>query len=288
MFVKVVAEPCTFQTIKVNHNRVPTLAPLANQIDMGTRGRGLGPAFTPRTRPTGVPPRKRKRRPRHHHVTTVPSTGSFLAPRSARRSDASQTQPGGRRAEACGAEGSLAGCGTRAARSKTCGARAAGQASARLAPRSARRSDAPNASGQSAGGSLRRHRPPARLRRPRVQTQPGRGCSRRSLRRTHARARAFALVRSCVGATRHRSRTIPPAGAHLGPRPPKQLVWRSRTPPRMGERAPSRRALDHPHQPAARPQIAPARAPPRALPASHLTDGRRMAAKTPRGDMKIL
>ena len=124
---------------------------------MGTRGRGLGPAFTPRTRPTGVPTRKRKRHPRHHHVTTVPSTGSFLAPRSggerdegwepgtrvhathgrptgvpprkrkrrprhhrvttvsstgnflaprsARRSDASQTQPGGRRAEACGAEG---------------------------------------------------------------------------------------------------------------------------------------------------------------------------------------
>jgi len=80
---------------------------------MGTRGRGLGPAFTPRTRPTGVPTRKRKRHPRHHHVTTVPSTGSFLAPRSARRSDASQTQPGGRRAEACGAKGSLAGCGAR-------------------------------------------------------------------------------------------------------------------------------------------------------------------------------
>ena len=48
MFVKVVAEPCTFQTIKVpNHNRVPTLAPLANQIDMGTRGRGL---WDPRSR----------------------------------------------------------------------------------------------------------------------------------------------------------------------------------------------------------------------------------------------
>ena len=31
--VKVVAEPCTIQTIKVpNHNRVPTLAPLANQM----------------------------------------------------------------------------------------------------------------------------------------------------------------------------------------------------------------------------------------------------------------
>ena len=43
-----------------------------------------------------------------------------------------------------------------AARSKTCGARAAGQASAHLAPRSARRSAAPNAAGQSAGGSWQR------------------------------------------------------------------------------------------------------------------------------------
>ena len=92
------------------------MAPLANQIDMGTRGRGLGPAFNAtHGRPTGVPPRKRKRRPRHHRVTTVSSTGNFLAPRSARRSDASQTQPGGRRAEDCGAEGSLAGCGARGA-----------------------------------------------------------------------------------------------------------------------------------------------------------------------------
>ena len=108
---------------------------------------------------TGVPPRKRKRRPRHHRVTTVSSTGNFLAPpRSARRSDASQTQPGGRRAEACGAKGSLAGCGARLRRdrSKTCGARAAGQASAHLASRSARRSDASNAAGQSAGGSRQR------------------------------------------------------------------------------------------------------------------------------------
>ena len=103
-----------------------------------------------------MPPRKRKRRPRHHRVTTVSSTGNFLAPRSARCSDASQTQPGGRRAEDCGAEGSLAGCGARAARSKTCGARAAGQASAHLAPRSARRSDAPNAAGLAAGGSWQR------------------------------------------------------------------------------------------------------------------------------------
>ena len=39
------------------------------------------PAFSRHTCPTGVPPRKRKRRPRHHRVTTVLSTGTFLAPR---------------------------------------------------------------------------------------------------------------------------------------------------------------------------------------------------------------
>ena len=47
-----------------------------------------------------------------------------------------------------------------------------------LAPRSARRSDASNAAGRSAGGSRRRQTEPGRLRRPRVQTpaahaQPG-------------------------------------------------------------------------------------------------------------------
>ena len=304
-----------------------------------------------------MPPRKRKRRPRHHRVTTVPSTGNFLAPRSARRSDASQTQPGGRRAEACGAKGSLAGCGARLRRvqrpaahaqpgrhrltslraprvartpqtqpgsrraeagsgakqrrlaprsarrsdarfgsprsalraslgrlkrSRAVGGRklaavpsngaslraprvARTLASAHLAPRSARRSDASNAAGQSASESLRRHRPPARLRRPRVQTQPGRGRSRRSLRRAHTRARfrARTIVRG------HDAPALPrqtACGAHLGPRPPKQLVWRARTPPRMGERAPSRRALDQPHQPAARPDrpsARPASRPPR-------------------------
>ena len=40
-FGKVVAEPCTIPIKVPNHNRVPTLAPLASQIDMGTRGRGL-------------------------------------------------------------------------------------------------------------------------------------------------------------------------------------------------------------------------------------------------------
>ena len=39
-----VAEPCTIQTIKVpNHYRVPTLAPLAIQIYMGTGGEGWDP-----------------------------------------------------------------------------------------------------------------------------------------------------------------------------------------------------------------------------------------------------
>ena len=38
-FGKVVAEPCTIQTIKVpNHYRVPTLAPLASQIYMDSGG----------------------------------------------------------------------------------------------------------------------------------------------------------------------------------------------------------------------------------------------------------
>ena len=43
----------------------------------------------------------------------------------------------------------------------------------RLAARCARRADASDAAGRSAGESLRRQRQPARLRRPRVRTQPG-------------------------------------------------------------------------------------------------------------------
>ena len=57
-----------------------------------------------------------ERRTRNRRVTTVSSTGNFLAPprsgalaihgaRRASLSDASQTQPGGRRAQACGAKG---------------------------------------------------------------------------------------------------------------------------------------------------------------------------------------
>ena len=308
-----VAEPCTIQTIKVpNHNRVPTLAPLASQIDMGTLGRGLGPAFTPRTRPTGVPPRKRKRRPRHHHVTTVPSTGSFLAPRSARRSDASQTQPGGRRAEACGAKGSLAGCGARLRRVQRPAAHAqpgrhrltslraprvartpqtqpgwqraeagSGAKQRRLAPRSARRSDArfgsPRSALRASLGRLKRSRAVSE----RKPAAPQAACQAAAPARSNAAwPRSFATEPSADARSRARCRarelvrgrdapSLPrqsACGAHLGPRPPKQPVWRSRTPPRMGEHAPSRRALDRPHQPAARPDrpsARPASRPPR-------------------------
>ena len=206
-----------------------------------------------------MPPRKRKRRTRHHRVTTVSSTGksAHLAPRSARRSEASNAagQSAGGSWQRCQAVGASLRA-PRVARTL---------ASAHLAPRSARCSDASNAAGQSVSESLRRHRPPARLRRPRVQTQPGRGRSRRSLRRAHARARLHAreLVRGRDAPSLPRQSAC---GAHLGPRPPKQPVWRSRTPPRMGERTPSRRALYQPHQPAARPDrpsARPASRPPR-------------------------
>jgi len=81
--------------------------------------------------------------------------------------------------------------------------------------------------------------------------------------RSRARCRARTIVRGrdAPALPRHTA-----CGAHLGPRPPKQLVWRSRTPPRMGEHAPSRRALYRPHQPAARaecPSARPASRPPR-------------------------
>ena len=156
-----------------------------------------------------------------------------------------------------------------------------------LAPRSADRADASDAAGRSAGESLRRQRQPAKLRRPRVRTHPGSGRQRKNLRRTHARARAAALVRSCVGATRRRSRAIPPAAPTLGrdrPNSPfgvcaRRRGWASAL--RAGERL---TALTSPPLD----QNVRAHAPPRALPASHLTDGRRMAAKAPRGAMGIL
>ena len=259
-----------------------------------------------------MPPRKRKRRPRHHRVTTVSSTGNFLAPRSARRSDASQTQPGGRRAEACGAKGSLAGCGARLRRVQRPAAHAqpgrnrltslraprvartpqtqpgsrraeagSGAKQRRLAPRSARRSDArfgsPRSALRASLGRLKRSRPVGE----RKPAAPQAACQAAAPARSNAAwPRSFATEPSADARSRARCRArelvrgrdapaLPrqtACGAHLGPRPPKQLVWRARTPPRMGERAPSRRALDHPHQPAARPDrpsARPASRPPR-------------------------
>ena len=279
---------------------------------------------------------ERKGRTRHRRVTTVSSTDIyiFLAPRSARRSDASNTagrsaggslwrqrepgrkwrsrvqtpvahaQPGWHRhlaprsadrADASDAAGRSAG-GSRRRHWQTagCGARAfkrlrrtRSRAGISASLRCARRSDASDAAGQSAGESLRHQRPPARLRHPRVRTQPGSGRQRKNLRRTHARARAAALVRSCVGATRRRSRAIPPAAPTLGrgrPNSPfgvcaRRRGWASAL--RAGERLTTLTSppLD---------QNVRAHAPPRALPASHLTDGRRMDAKAPRGAMGIL
>jgi hypothetical protein len=278
---------------------------------------------------------ERKGRTRHRRVTTVSSTDIyiFLAPRSARRSDASNAAgwsamvsrrkpmaPKGAwqevalaRSNACGARATglasaprsalrrppgrlrrsravggrkptapLADCSLWRSRVQTPEAHAQPGWHQRLAARCARRSDASDAAGQSAGESLRHHRPPARLRRPRVRTQPGSSRQRKSLRRTHARARAAALVRSCVGATRRRSRAIPPAAPTLGrgrPNSPfgvraRRRGWASAL--RAGERASPIPPLD---------QNVRARAPPRVLPASHLTGGRRMAAKAPRGAM---
>ena len=228
----------------------------------------------------------RKRRPRVQTTATHAQPGwhRHLAPRSARRSDASDaaglSAGGSRRRQRPPSR-------LRRPRVQTPAAHAQPGWHRRLAARCARRSDASNAAGRSAGGSLRRQRPPARLRRPRVQTQPGRGRSRRSLRRTHARARAAALVSSCVGATRRRSRARPPAAPTLGRGRPnssfgvraRRRGWASTL--RAGERLTT---LTSPPLE----QNVRARAPPRALPASHFADGRRMAAKAPRGAMEIL
>ena len=217
-----------------------------------------------------------------------------LAPRSARRSDARFGSPrSALRASLGRPKRSRAGSGRKLAAVPSNGASlraprvARTLASAHLAPRSARRSDASNAAGQSASESLRRHRPPARLRRPRVQTQPGRGRSRRSRRRAHTRARAAALVSSCVGATRRRSRARPLAAPTLGRGHPnssfgvreRRRGWASAL--RAGERLTGLTSppLD---------QIVRVRAPPRALPASHFAECWRMAAKAPRGAMEIL
>ena len=276
---------------------------------------------------------ERKGRTRHRRVTTVSSTDIyiFLAPRSARRSDASNTA--GR-----SAGGSLwrqrePGRKWRS-RVQTPVAHAQQGWHRHLAPRSADRPDASDAAGRSAGGSRRRQREPGRKWRSRVQTpeahaQPGWHQRLAALRASLGRLRrsravggrkpaapkaacqAAAPARSnaawqwssakepsadarsrarCSARTIVRGRDAPAlpchsaCGAHLGPRPPKQPVWRVRTPPRMGERAPSRRALDHPHQPAARPECPsarPASRPPRLALDQALAYG-------PRGAMEIL
>ena len=150
------------------------------------------------------------------------------------------------------------------ARSNACGARAAGLASA---PRCALRASL---------GRFRRRRavggrkpaapmaawPPARSNAAWLWSfakEPS--ADARSRARLHARE--LMRGRDAPALPRHTA-----CGAHLGPRPPKQLVWHSRTPPRMGERAPSRRARVPHDQPAARPDrpsARPASCPPLAL-----------------------
>ena len=144
----------------------------------------------------------------------------------------------------------------------------------RVSYRYARRSSLVNtrtrggSGGRAVGGSLRRLRKPGR----------GRCVVREGAfgGRTLARARAPARVRTCV-------RDAPALPRHSTPfhlrhpplaaaRAPKQTVSRARTPKRMGEHAPSRRARDHPHQPATRPHG----------PSARLTNGRRLAARAPR------
>ena len=155
-FGKVVAEPCTIQTIKVpNHNsslRAPRVArtPLKRSREVGelkpaapkaawqaaapacgafkdlrrTRSRaGIGsPRFALRA---SLGRLKRSRAVGGRKPAAVPSNGASLrAPRVARTLASAhlaprvartpQMQPGGRRAEACGATGRLPGCGARA------------------------------------------------------------------------------------------------------------------------------------------------------------------------------
>ena len=100
------------------------------------------------------------------------ATGLASAPRSALH------RPPGRLRRSRAVEGRkptapLADCRLRHSRVQTPAAPAQPCWHRRLAARCARRSDATDAAGRSAGGSMRRHRPPARLRRPRVRTQPG-------------------------------------------------------------------------------------------------------------------
>jgi hypothetical protein len=198
------------------------------------------------------------------------ATGLASAPRAALRRPPGRLRRsravGGRRPTA-----PLADCRLWRSRVQTPAAHAQPGWHRRLAARSARRSDASDAAGQSAGESLRRQRQTGRLRRARSNAawQWSSAKEPAADARTRARCRARTIVRGRDAPARPRHSAC---GAHLGPRPPKQPVWRSRTPPRMGERAPSRRALDHPHQPAARPECPSAR--PASRPPRHALDQR--------------
>ena len=196
-----------------------------------------------------------------------PGWHRHLAPRSADRADASDAagrSAGGSRRR----HWQTAGCGARAfKRLRRTRSRAGISASLRCA----RRSDASDAAGQSAGESLRRQRQTGRLRPARSnaawQWSSAKEPSADARSRARCRARTIVRGRDAPARPRHSA-----CGAHLGPRPPKQPVWRSRTPPRMGEHAPSRRALDHPHQPTARPKCPSAR--PASRPPRLALDGR--------------
>jgi hypothetical protein len=191
---------------------------------------------------------------------------SLRAPPTARTP---QTQPGGRRAEADGAIGRLQAAAL--ARTNACGTRAAVLASA---PRCALRASLGRHRRSRAVGG-RKHAAPQAACQAAAPARSNASWQWSSAKEPSADARSRAR---CSARTIVRGRDAPAlpchsaCGAHLGPRPPKQPVWRVRTPPRMGEEAPSRRALDHPHQPAARPECPSAR--PASRPPRHALDQR--------------
>jgi hypothetical protein len=192
----------------------------------------------------------------------------FLAPRSARRSDASNAAIGRLQAAAL-------------ARTNACGTRAAVLASA---PRCALRASlGRHRLSRAVGG--RKHAAPQAACQAAAPARSNASWQWSSAKEPSADARSRAR---CSARTIVRGRDAPAlpchsaCGAHLGPRPPKQPVWRVRTPPRMGEEAPSRRALDHPHQPAARPECPsarPASRPPRLALDQALAYGRKSPAR---------
>ena len=179
----------------------------------------------------------------------------FLAPRSARRSDASNAA--GRSAGgSLWRQGSLAGSGARAFkrlwRTRSRAGIGASLRAARVARTPQTQPGGQRAKACGAKGSLPVEAP-ARSNAAWLRSSAKEPSADA---RSRARCRARTIVRGRDASARpcHTA-----CGEHLGPRPPKQPVWRVRTPPRMGERAPSRRALDHPHQPAARPECPSAR-----------------------------